>query len=492
MGSIAGRADEECSVIGDKGDIGFIDFNDDKSVCSYNPAEEGPIVISVPFPLVGGKQVELWGVKIYASTSEDSFTLSLMELPKKGSGVEAIRAFLESNALEDRMLQPGETLPVWLSCKPKEIGVHTSVVHFEFEQYQIERAVFILADDKISQSLVSTRPFERRAKKKPIVVDCYVPECVTEGLLRQNYADHFKTLLMMEEIQLEESMRSYDMEHVNLRRRGYRYLSLEVPGPAERRPSLVHGDHVFAKLSEYADDTTSDPYQGYIHRVEADEVYLRFADEFHANHRDGNLYHVQFTYNRVSVRRLYQATDAAAELDTGSDDPWLQRRTTLCDSWSSWHRQDNDISGSSPPTLQKESKSLISRTYCLGFLSNPKRFNVAITRAKSFLIIIGNPHIISKDFNWNKLLWRCVDNNSYQGCNLPVRQEENYYENPTHEYDWDNNGENTRFSRTDSWVQGSWEAEAAQPLQDRDGAGQLLETEVPPPVDESEWSDGWK
>lgn len=57
--------------------------------------------------------------------------------------------------------------------------------------------------------------------------------------------------------------------------------------------------------------------QGYIHRVEADEVYLRFADEFHANHRDGNLYQVQFTYNRVSVRRLYQATDAAAELDTG-------------------------------------------------------------------------------------------------------------------------------------------------------------------------------
>lgn len=56
-------------------------------------------------------------------------------------------------------------------------------------------------------------------------------------------------------------MRSYDMEYVSLRRRGYHYLSLEVPGLAERRPSLVQGDHVFAKLSEYADDTTLDPYQ---------------------------------------------------------------------------------------------------------------------------------------------------------------------------------------------------------------------------------------
>jgi helicase MOV-10 len=36
------------------------------------------------------------------------------------------------------------------------------------------------------------------------------------------------------------------------------------------------------------------------------------------------------------------------------------------------------------------------RTYRLGFLSNPNRFNVAITRARSLLIIVGNPHIVSQ------------------------------------------------------------------------------------------------
>ena len=36
------------------------------------------------------------------------------------------------------------------------------------------------------------------------------------------------------------------------------------------------------------------------------------------------------------------------------------------------------------------------RVHSLGFLTNPRRFNVAITRARSLLVIIGNPHVIAK------------------------------------------------------------------------------------------------
>ena len=39
------------------------------------------------------------------------------------------------------------------------------------------------------------------------------------------------------------------------------------------------------------------------------------------------------------------------------------------------------------------------KTYCLGFLSNPSRFNVAVTRAKSLLIIVGIPHRLCL-FGW--------------------------------------------------------------------------------------------
>lgn len=52
-------------------------------------------------------------------------------------------------------------------------------------------------------------------------------------------------------------MRTHDIEGVAMRRKGAHLLALEVPGLAERRPSLVQGDYVFAKFVSWnADDTT--------------------------------------------------------------------------------------------------------------------------------------------------------------------------------------------------------------------------------------------
>lgn len=59
------------------------------------------------------------------------------------------------------------------------------------------------------------------------------------------------------EFWLQKDMRSHDMESVAMRRRGNQFLSLEVPGLAEKRPSLVQGDFILAKLaSECGNDMT--------------------------------------------------------------------------------------------------------------------------------------------------------------------------------------------------------------------------------------------
>lgn len=262
MSTIGYRSDEERSVIGGKAEIGFLDFEEEKSVCSYIANEEDPVIISVPFAFVDGKPqsvfvgdtavdlitiknttdepVDLWSVHIFASNPQDSFTLSLMEPPSTNSSsdIETVQSFLESFSLEDRMLQPGETLKIWLSCKTKEMGMYSSVVNFDVGDDRIERVVFLLVEDKIAKSLASKRPYSKGRRKDKFVVENFVagsrpsgkanrkyinrlprydiprdirdllesnqiPQVVEEGLTRKSYASYFKTLVIMEEIQLE-------------------------------------------------------------------------------------------------------------------------------------------------------------------------------------------------------------------------------------------------------------------------------------------------
>lgn len=54
----------------------------------------------------------------------------------------------------------------------------------------------------------------------------------------------------------------------------------------------------------------------------------------------------------------------------------------------------------------------------LGFVACPKRLNVALTRARALLVIIGNPDVLSKDPYWKTVLEYCLKRNSYTGCNL--------------------------------------------------------------------------
>ncbi|GFR64003.1 RNA helicase Mov10l1, partial [Elysia marginata] len=57
--------------------------------------------------------------------------------------------------------------------------------------------------------------------------------------------------------------------------------------------------------------------------------------------------------------------------------------------------------------------------HSLGFLCNPKRFNVAITRAQALMIILGNPHVLAQDSYWQALIRHCRDHGGYTGCDLP-------------------------------------------------------------------------
>ncbi|XP_026122041.1 putative helicase mov-10-B.1 [Carassius auratus] len=57
----------------------------------------------------------------------------------------------------------------------------------------------------------------------------------------------------------------------------------------------------------------------------------------------------------------------------------------------------------------------MDQDFNIGFLSNEKRFNVAMTRAKALLIVVGNPVILNKDPTWQRFIRYCELEQGYTG-----------------------------------------------------------------------------
>lgn len=120
------------------------------------------------------------------------------------------------------------------------------------------------------------------------------------------YEDFFHTLLHIEEIANIIAVKNYDQSSVCFIQNG-EYLMLEIENLSERRPSLMVGDKIIAK----------DPYnansfelEGFIHKVGAKHVYLKFSQTFHDTYK-GEDYSVTAVCSRTTYRRRHQAVSLA-------------------------------------------------------------------------------------------------------------------------------------------------------------------------------------
>ncbi|KPP61866.1 putative helicase mov-10-B [Scleropages formosus] len=66
----------------------------------------------------------------------------------------------------------------------------------------------------------------------------------------------------------------------------------------------------------------------------------------------------------------------------------------------------------------------MDKEFNLGFLTNEKRFNVAMTRAKALLIVVGNPVILNKDLIWKRFIHYCKAEGGYTGFDYADIEEE--------------------------------------------------------------------
>uniref|UniRef100_K7E1I3 RNA helicase n=1 Tax=Monodelphis domestica TaxID=13616 RepID=K7E1I3_MONDO len=132
----------------------------------------------------------------------------------------------------------------------------------------------------------------------------------------RNYEEKFRLLLHLEELQMEQDIRHYDLESVPMildpKDRNPPLLTLKVPGVAENRPSVLRGDHLFAiPVSDQGQDAVT--YKGFVHRVELDRVKLSFSPGLLNRFVNGMKFKVTFTFNRQPLRVQHRALGLARQ-----------------------------------------------------------------------------------------------------------------------------------------------------------------------------------
>ncbi|KAJ8611852.1 hypothetical protein CTAYLR_005795 [Chrysophaeum taylorii] len=171
------------------------------------------------------------------------------------------------------------------------------------------------------------------------------------------FKQRLHALLWAEEASLVKDFRKYDIANAAFKpefdpRRRVALHRLEVPGLAERRPSLLKGDMCYV----WEPDTEDIEYEGWIADVEQTSILLAFAAAFSAHYArrrasesesegDAAGFHVRFTFPRIEQRRLHMAVDAVSfdllwptqtyplRIAPSSDDDleWYDDKIPLCE-----------------------------------------------------------------------------------------------------------------------------------------------------------------
>ena len=111
---------------------------------------------------------------------------------------------------------------------------------------------------------------------------------------------------------MDKDIKNYTRENTSLTKEGA-FLVLEVPGLAEKRPSVLKGDSILVYCPQ-ANTTSSSitKYKGYVHKVERDRVMLKFDRNYQSRYIVGQKVTVEFSYNRMSLCVCHQGIDQAS------------------------------------------------------------------------------------------------------------------------------------------------------------------------------------
>uniref|UniRef100_A0A665U5F6 RNA helicase n=1 Tax=Echeneis naucrates TaxID=173247 RepID=A0A665U5F6_ECHNA len=238
-------------------------------------------------------------------------------------------------------IQAGDSYEIKVDFRCTTVGFYEAALAFEFKPdlqhstatFTIVRSVEVHFITSLGIELAPTAPFRPQpllacasvssngfcseVSTLPICFFCFgsFRRVLLESPLRwMNYAEKLKLLLHLEECQMEVDIKKYNIpnnerEHatMELDRNNRNLLVLEVPGVSENRPSVLRGDN----LTVWPIGKGYKKYRGYVHNVELDSVKLGFAAELLNLFVKNMKFHVEFSFNRLTLCVQHRAAELA-------------------------------------------------------------------------------------------------------------------------------------------------------------------------------------
>ncbi|KAJ8374061.1 hypothetical protein SKAU_G00046410 [Synaphobranchus kaupii] len=251
----------------------------------------------------------------------------IAEAPGKG----ALRQDLLRTEDRNVEIAPGEKLPVKVSCRAKNVGRCAEMLLLHFPPFHHREASGGDGEQRggevtaAQRPLLSSAPIGRTAgppagrhraaagSTPHALRDCVEQQSdvlvaqpkLAEPLSPASAHGRFSTLLWLEELQAEQELRAFSISGALLRKGAY-YLHLEVPGVAEGRPSVFTGDRVV--LKKLLSGGLVMEYISYVMEIKDEDLSLRVNAEFQHSYL-GEPLDVEFTFNRLPMRRCHSALD---------------------------------------------------------------------------------------------------------------------------------------------------------------------------------------
>ncbi|KAL0920323.1 hypothetical protein M5K25_009451 [Dendrobium thyrsiflorum] len=144
-----------------------------------------------------------------------------------------------------------------------------------------------------------------------------VPPVLMCPVSPSTYCDFFSTLLYAEDFYIEK-WSEFLLGGITLELRGRinptnsqqrDFVSFKIDSVPEKRPYLLSRDFVFVKpLNKIAK-----PFKGILFRVTKGVILVEFGDDFHSQHSPSKRYDVNFSFNRVCLKRAHHAISIASD-----------------------------------------------------------------------------------------------------------------------------------------------------------------------------------